>query len=120
MGSSLFLNRKTAFGTTQREQIWGKDFEENVRLFNLHSEYLNPIHPNDIQADKVIPYFENIRLPLLPFRIRAQEVVYQSLIDFCTHRPDGLKLTNVVLDSTEIDIFEDKHYAEKTNSFVEG
>ena len=26
----------------------------------------------------------------------------------------------VVLDSTEIDIFEDKHYAEKTNSFVEG
>ncbi|MDJ0582807.1 helix-turn-helix transcriptional regulator [Crocosphaera sp.] len=26
---------------------------------------------------------------------------------------------NVVLDSTEIDIFEDKNYAEKTNSFVE-
>ena len=26
----------------------------------------------------------------------------------------------VVLDSTEIDIFEDKNYAEKTNSFVNG
>lgn len=91
MGSSLFLDRKTAFGTTQTEQIWGKDFQENVRLFHLHPQYLNPINPNDIKAGVVIPYFENIRLIQLPLPVNPV-IVYQSLMDFCTQEK-GLNLT---------------------------
>ena len=65
MGSSLFLNRKTDYGTRQTEKIWGNDIEENIRLFNANARYLNPIDRNDIQAGEVIPYFENIRFPHL-------------------------------------------------------
>ena len=97
MGSSLFLNRKTAFGTKQTEQIWGKNFQENVRLFHLHPDYLNPIDPDAIQADEVIPYFENIRLPQRFLRRvpipKDREIIYQSLMDFCIRRSDGLNLT---------------------------
>ncbi|MDJ0582806.1 hypothetical protein [Crocosphaera sp.] len=96
MGSSLFLNRKTAFGTSQTEQIWGNDFQENVRLFHLHPEYLNPINPHDIQAGEVIRYFNNIRFPqrllsLIPVPVN-RVIVYQSLMDFCTQET-GLNLT---------------------------
>ncbi len=96
MGSSLFLTRNTAFGTTQTQEIWGGDFQANIRLFHQHPEYLNPIDTNDIQAGEVIPYFENIRLtqPIIS-RLTIpinRVIVYQSLIDFCTKKT-GLNLT---------------------------